>query len=78
MLGGVRGVTEGSGVSRHRGRFRGGDGGGGAAAPLTAAALWLIGCGWTTHNQHPSGRRSAHELYAERERVVHRRNRPDQ
>lgn len=44
---GVRGVTEGRwggvSVSRHRGRVRGSDGGSGAAAPLAAAALWLIG-----------------------------------
>lgn len=66
MLRGVGGVTEGGyrGVSvpGHRGRVRGGDGGSGAAASLAAAALWLIGCGWTTHNKHHRDEQSAYEL----------------
>lgn len=45
-------------VSGHRGEVRGaGDGGGsGAAAPIAAAALWLIGCGRATHNKHPKAK----------------------
>lgn len=69
MLRGVRGIAEGRlggvSVSGHRGRVGGGDGGSGAAAPLAAAALWLIDCGWTTHNKHHRDKQSAHELYAE-------------
>lgn len=76
MLGGVWGVTEGRQggvrVSGHRGCFRGGDGGCGAAAPLTAAALWLIGCWWTTHNKHHMDKLSAYELYAETARYTTR------
>lgn len=51
MLGGVR-REGGLNVSRHRRWIGGSDGRSGAAAPLTAAALWLICCGWTTHNKH--------------------------
>lgn len=61
MFGGVRGAAS---MTRHRGWIRGSDGGRGAAAPLAAAALWLVGRGWTTHNKHHKGKQSAYELYA--------------
>lgn len=71
MFRGVGGITEGGRaavcLSGHRGRIGGGGGERcGAATPLAAAALWLIGCGWTTHNQHHKKEPSAYELYAER------------
>lgn len=73
MLGGVWCVTEGrlggESVFGHRGRVRGGGGRSGAAAPLTAAALWLIGCGRTTHNKHHKDKLSAWALCWES--VVH-------